>query len=127
MEYTINTLFISNYVNGELVKSFIDNLANNKSKDDYIIVYDLHQLNQNSYRLQFFSNKSINTILKDRITRDFSFEYYYWSRIHKFCGYFNDSNDVYIHNIPDTLDKYEQFMPPIFDTLFNIKKELKIV
>jgi hypothetical protein len=127
MEYTINILFISNYVNGELVKSFIDNLANNKSKDDYIIVYDLQQLNQNSYRLQFFSNKSINTILKDRITRDFSFEYYYWSRIHKFCGYFNDSNDVYIHNIPDTLDKYEQLMPPIFDTLFNIKKELKIV
>jgi len=129
MKYTINTLFISNYSNPESLDRFIYQLSGKNYVDtgiEYIMFYSTQKTGSHSYKLQFFSNNRINCLLEDLNKNGFTFEYYYWSRIHKFCGYYNDSNDVYIHNIPDTLVKYEQLMPPIFDELFDIKRELNI-
>jgi hypothetical protein len=130
MKYTINTLFISNYSNLESLDRFVSQLSSKNylnSHIEYIMVYSTIKTGTNSYKLQFFSNYRINSVLEKLDRNSFTFEYYYWSRFHKFCGYYNDSNDVYIHNIPDTLVKYEQLMPPIFDELFNIKHELHII
>jgi len=129
IKYTINTLFISNYSNPESLDRFVYQLSSKNYVDsniEYIMFYSTQKTGTHSYKLQFFSNNGISILLEDLNKDGFTFEYYYWSRIHKLCGYYNDSNDVYIHNIPSTLDKYDQLMPPIFDQLFDIKRELNI-
>ena len=133
MQYFTNRIFVSNYKNIELLQNIIDRFSNEDVTEntdiDYTIVYNIELHFKNSYRIDCFSNRPIHKIL-DRLLKSefgYNFEYYYWSRTDKTCGYYNDSGDRYHHEIPLINSSYEQVIPPIFDTIFDLKKELSII